>query len=521
MNRQCSLRSGGDEEQLPLQHTQTMGRRGPRRLGFRRSPGSGKLRRPGSLGESPSTGRRPLRRPGSSGESPSTGRQALSPSVQPLRAPVPPRGVHLGRRQASLHASPGRGRSSLRLMSTDTGLGGAAARSLEDMRNLIPSSTYSGEMLAAAVPSAMRLRPARGPRRPGSPVRPRGSPRGSPLSPTDDAGSPSAFGRAVDRLNAGSPGAKGGRGLMHKGHTGRGRHRTEPPQDTQDGSSLRVMSANFGPAAAARSLEDMRHLLPSSTYSDGVLAAAVPSAVRPRRARPGSPVRPRGSPRGSPLSPVEAGLPSAFGGRGMLHKAATGSSGAHPRTAGRCHSNAPQPPRRTRLKDDGGDDPGGFLSTPASESPSTRQCLPRSASNKSPRGRGHPRGTASLSRGGEMNLLTSPQDQPLTTRNEEQPAEDPVPETSITAQFKAIFESLDMNSDGGVSRSELKAKMSKNPRGQKALCMLEIADTDGNDTLTWEEFISFVESTVVKEGFSMEQLGQQQVNVFKSMFTSK
>lgn len=57
-------------------------------------------------------------------------------------------------------------------------------------------------------------------------------------------------------------------------------------------------------------------------------------------------------------------------------------------------------------------------------------------------------------------------------------------------ELKAIFQELDKNGDGSISFDELQIGLGKRENGEELLRILRAADTDGNGTINYTEFLA-------------------------------
>lgn len=61
---------------------------------------------------------------------------------------------------------------------------------------------------------------------------------------------------------------------------------------------------------------------------------------------------------------------------------------------------------------------------------------------------------------------------------------------SEIVELKEIFQELDKNGDGSISFDELQTGLGKRENGEQLLNILKAADTDGNGTINYTEFLA-------------------------------
>ena len=86
-------------------------------------------------------------------------------------------------------------------------------------------------------------------------------------------------------------------------------------------------------------------------------------------------------------------------------------------------------------------------------------------------------------------------------------------------QFKVIFDSLDANKDGGIVWKELEANTGKTDP-DKAAQLMEMADKNQDDKITWDEFLDFVEGVMKQEDLSLDKLSNEHMDHFKALFSA-
>lgn len=72
---------------------------------------------------------------------------------------------------------------------------------------------------------------------------------------------------------------------------------------------------------------------------------------------------------------------------------------------------------------------------------------------------------------------------------------------SELGELKSIFQELDKNGDGSISFDELQTGLGKRENGEQLMEILRAADTDGNGTINYTEFLAATMSaqTFLKE----------------------
>eukprot|EP01060_Flectonema_neradi_P004396 TRINITY_DN1282_c4_g1_i1.p1 TRINITY_DN1282_c4_g1~~TRINITY_DN1282_c4_g1_i1.p1 ORF type:complete len:116 (+),score=25.60 TRINITY_DN1282_c4_g1_i1:49-348(+) len=85
--------------------------------------------------------------------------------------------------------------------------------------------------------------------------------------------------------------------------------------------------------------------------------------------------------------------------------------------------------------------------------------------------------------------------------------------------FKEIFDGLDTNKDGGVVWKELENNIgSVDP--EKAKQFMDLADTNKDKRIDFDEFLEFVHMIMKSEDLSMDKLTQDHINHFKKLFAA-
>lgn len=80
-------------------------------------------------------------------------------------------------------------------------------------------------------------------------------------------------------------------------------------------------------------------------------------------------------------------------------------------------------------------------------------------------------------------------------------------------ELKEIFQELDDNGDGFISFDELQKGLGKRENGEALMSILRAADTDGNGTINYTEFLA---ATMEQQTFMKEAYLRQAFNMFDS-----
>eukprot|EP01063_Lacrimia_lanifica_P036252 TRINITY_DN7141_c0_g1_i1.p2 TRINITY_DN7141_c0_g1~~TRINITY_DN7141_c0_g1_i1.p2 ORF type:complete len:100 (+),score=42.48 TRINITY_DN7141_c0_g1_i1:53-352(+) len=86
-----------------------------------------------------------------------------------------------------------------------------------------------------------------------------------------------------------------------------------------------------------------------------------------------------------------------------------------------------------------------------------------------------------------------------------------------TALFQAVFDSLDTDRDGIVRWDDFEGTLGRRDP-DKARALMDLADVDRRNSITFEGFMDFVQQVLSDEPLEMEAVTEEHVAHFKSMF---